>query len=520
MYKKIISLILAVCLIGAPLVAQGTVQATSQEEELKAGKTQLENELQAVREEVAALEERNSSLQSQLSDLQSEGKAMQEEYDELTDQMNRATEYMEEAIAASQAAVDNVAAQQAAYEDRIVNLFQYRNKSVLEVLLESDSIEGFYTNMRLMEYVAEADNQLLENLMTAQEDAVEKQAEAERRVEEYSVFMDNKQDQINKLEDGISLVEQDIEINEQELVVGSEVAEDLEIRILEVDEQLAAFYAEQRRLKEEAEASQRASRSKFLEESAEASRKASEAESIQSRNASIIAASKSQQEEQERRSREAAEAASRAIELSKLAEESRAEEEESIKVSISEEASIASSIAEEKEKEVTETTTALPETEETITTEAPPTEAPTPSRGGLLNPLASYQYISSPYGPRVHPITGDPNGFHWGVDFSAAFGTPVRAAKSGTVIIANAPYQGQNYTSHKSGYGNYITIDHGDGTSTTYAHLKYVDVSKGQYVDVGQYIGQVGSTGASTGAHLHFEYAIYGETVDPIKYID
>ena len=107
-----------------------------------------------------------------------------------------------------------------------------------------------------------------------------------------------------------------------------------------------------------------------------------------------------------------------------------------------------------------------------------------------------------------------------GVDFSAAFGTPVRAAKSGTVIIANAPYQGQNYTSHKSGYGNYITIDHGDGTSTTYAHLKYVDVSKGQYVDVGQYIGQVGSTGASTGAHLHFEYAIYGETVDPIKYID
>ena len=303
---------------------------------------------------------------------------MQEEYDELTDQMNRATEYMEEAIAASQAAVDNVAAQQAAYEDRIVNLFQYRNKSVLEVLLESDSIEGFYTNMRLMEYVAEADNQLLENLMTAQEDAVEKQAEAERRVEEYTVFMDNKQDQINKLEDGISLVEQDIEINEQELVVGSEVAEDLEIRILEVDEQLAAFYAEQRRLKEEAEASQRASRSKFLEESAEASRKASEAESIQSRNASIIAASKSQQEEQERRSREAAEAASRAIELSKQ-QESRAEEEK-----VSRYRSVKNidrqRIAEEKEKEVTETTTALPETEETITTEAPPTEAPTPSR--------------------------------------------------------------------------------------------------------------------------------------------
>ena len=242
--------------MGAPLLAPDAVQATSQEEELKSGKTQLENELQAVREEVAALEDRNSSLQSQLSDLQDEGKAMQEEYDQLSDEMNRATEYMADAVTASQEAVANVAAQQEAYEERIVNLFQYRNKSTLEVLLESDSIEGFYTNMRLMEYVAEADNQLLENLITAQEDARVKQDEAERRVTEYEAFIDIKQEQINQLEDGISLVEQDIEVNEKEIAFGSDVVEDLEVRILEVDSQLAAFYAEQRRMKEEAEASQ------------------------------------------------------------------------------------------------------------------------------------------------------------------------------------------------------------------------------------------------------------------------
>ena len=111
---------------------------------------------------------------------------------------------------------------------------------------------------------------------------------------------------------------------------------------------------------------------------------------------------------------------------------------------------------------------------------------------------------------------GDLNGFHWGPTSRRL--RHLGAGGCGTAI-ANAPYQGQNYTSDKSGYGNYITIDHGDGTATTYAHLKYVEVSKGQYVDRGEYIGQVGSTGASTGAHLHFEYSVYGTRVDPMDYI-
>ena len=130
-------------------------------------------------------------------------------------------------------------------------------------------------------------------------------------------------------------------------------------------------------------------------------------------------------------------------------------------------------------------------------------------------PLASYNFLSSPYGPRVHPITGNPTAFHYGMDFAANFGTPVRATLDGTVVIANATWQGQNYTSHKSGHGNYVTIQHANGLTSTYAHLKYVAVGVGQVIKQGQYIGQVGSTGASTGAHLHFELASYGKTFNP-----
>lgn len=109
-----------------------------------------------------------------------------------------------------------------------------------------------------------------------------------------------------------------------------------------------------------------------------------------------------------------------------------------------------------------------------------------------------------------------PNSFHYGTDFSASAGTPVRASLDGVVVLVDKSWQGQTYTDHKSGYGNFVTIQHANGVTTTYAHLKYVLVDVGQTVKQGEYIGQVGSTGASTGPHLHFEIAIYGSTVNPM----
>jgi murein DD-endopeptidase MepM/ murein hydrolase activator NlpD len=115
--------------------------------------------------------------------------------------------------------------------------------------------------------------------------------------------------------------------------------------------------------------------------------------------------------------------------------------------------------------------------------------------------------ITSGFGYRIHPIFGYRR-FHSGVDFGVGYGTPIRAADSGTVV----------YATGMGGYGNVIMINHGGGISTLYAHQSSFAVTGGS-VGKGQVIGYVGSTGWSTGPHLHFEVRVNGSPVDPMGYI-
>ncbi|MDJ0792269.1 MAG: peptidoglycan DD-metalloendopeptidase family protein [Acidimicrobiia bacterium] len=131
---------------------------------------------------------------------------------------------------------------------------------------------------------------------------------------------------------------------------------------------------------------------------------------------------------------------------------------------------------------------------------------PTTSSGGFVRPVPGA--VSSGFGMRVHPITGQ-NRMHNGLDMNGATGDPIRAAKSGTVILAGV----------KGGYGNTVMIDHGGGMVTLYAHQSRFAVSQGQQVAAGAVIGYVGSTGVSTGPHLHFEVRINGQPTDPAKYL-
>ncbi len=127
--------------------------------------------------------------------------------------------------------------------------------------------------------------------------------------------------------------------------------------------------------------------------------------------------------------------------------------------------------------------------------------------GNFLWPTAGIYKISCKYGPRIHPITKK-NSTHHGVDIAAPMNTPILAANSGKVITAT----------YSSVYGNYVVIDHGAGTSTLYAHMTKYKVKVGDTVTVGDTIGYVGSTGWSTGAHLHFEIRIKNSTTDPLSH--
>lgn len=116
--------------------------------------------------------------------------------------------------------------------------------------------------------------------------------------------------------------------------------------------------------------------------------------------------------------------------------------------------------------------------------------------------------VVSGFGPRIHPIFGVRRN-HNGIDIDGDTGDPVRAVLVGEVIIAG----------WRNGFGNTVVLNHFDGYTTLYAHLSRISVSVGQEVDHGERIGSVGSTGWSTGPHLHFEIRINGKAVDPMPYM-
>lgn len=145
-----------------------------------------------------------------------------------------------------------------------------------------------------------------------------------------------------------------------------------------------------------------------------------------------------------------------------------------------------------------------------------PQQGTTGGTGGTANETTSgtwlvpvnYVYMSSPFGYRWHPVYGTYT-FHYGVDLAAAQGTPIVATRSGTVSVAT----------YDSAAGYYVNINHGDGFVSRYLHLTHYIVSPGQYVEAGQVIGYCGSTGASTGPHLHFGIYYNGTAVNPANYI-
>ena len=147
-----------------------------------------------------------------------------------------------------------------------------------------------------------------------------------------------------------------------------------------------------------------------------------------------------------------------------------------------------------------------PEEEKTEPTDPPAPTTP-PASEGWIRPC-SYVYVSSPFGQRESPTAGAST-YHQGIDLAAPEGTPIRAVRSGTVTAAR----------YGSSGGYQVVINHGDGYSSAYLHMTHYIVGAGQKVTQGQVIGYVGSTGISTGNHLHLEILYNGKRVNPAAYI-
>jgi murein DD-endopeptidase MepM/ murein hydrolase activator NlpD len=126
----------------------------------------------------------------------------------------------------------------------------------------------------------------------------------------------------------------------------------------------------------------------------------------------------------------------------------------------------------------------------------------------IRKPLTGELDTSSGFGVRMDPFLRSP-AMHTGLDFRSSYGEPARATAAGKVVQAG----------WSGGYGKLVEIDHGNGLSTRYGHLSSIDVEEGQTVRIGQIVGRVGSTGRSTGPHLHYETRVDGEAVDPNRFL-
>src|SRR5262249_41862703 len=126
----------------------------------------------------------------------------------------------------------------------------------------------------------------------------------------------------------------------------------------------------------------------------------------------------------------------------------------------------------------------------------------------IRKPVMGEIDTTSGFGVRIDPFIGRP-AMHTGIDFRGNIGDPIRATASGVVTIA-----GWN-----GGYGKLVEVDHGNGLATRYGHLSEIDVTVGQHIRIGQIIGRLGTTGRSTGPHVHYETRVRGDAVDPQKFL-
>ncbi len=214
-------------------------------------------------------------------------------------------------------------------------------------------------------------------------------------------------------------------------------------------------------------------------------------------------------------------------------EEERLRREEEERLKREEEERLKREEEERKKQEALATTTPTV-TEPPVVTTTPPPVVTTPpvttqkpsynntyNGGSMLWPVPGHYIITDYYGTR----TWDGSGFHYGLDIGGGniAGSSIVAAESGTVILA-INYCTHNYAKWSScgcggGFGNYVVIDHGGTYATLYGHCEKLEVKVGDYVTKGQTIGYVGTTGYSTGYHLHFEVRKDGERVNPLEYI-
>ena len=444
-------------------------------------------------EQVEALSEQAGTISTELGEMNQLNEEQQKQYEIISAQYAAALTAKAIALDNFVNAQDSLKATQLQFSRRLSVMFEYQNKSVFEILLESDSVAGFFTNLEMIQLIAEADDQAVDQMERALSIAETEARNALAEADALEQFAEEKKAELDALEQGIELTQEQLDAINESIKTWEESGNSASTMVATLDGQIAYLEAQ---IAAEKAAAEEAAR-KAAEEAAKAT------ETTEADPTPVPAPSESDNTE-----------ATDPTEVTEATESTDPTE----------------STEATESTDPTESTEATESEETTETTEATPTPSPTPiptptpsgvsGNGMMIWPLYKWDYVSDEFGYRYHPIYGDWRG-HKGMDISSKYGNTVIAAAGGTVYTIDYPYPDSD-DGGSSGYGNMIIIDHGNGVYSLYGHLRSIYVTSGQSVSQGEAIGEVGSTGGSTGSHLHFEVRTggpYGTAVNPREYL-
>ena len=360
-------------------------------EDAKKKRDETKKKAKSVASKVYALKNKKKNLNYELMALNDANDEQLKQYTEISASLQAALDARVQALDDYIKSEENLVKRTEEFQKRVSVMFQFQNKSMFEVLLESDSLAGFFTNMEIMTLIADADAQAVDSMKIAVDDAKLQKELALKEAEDMQDIADEKQKQLDDLAALIGKTEK---------------------KLNDVKTKLSDWEKKEDQLQKESES---------LNDKIKKLQKKYAAQNMYKG----------------------------------------------------------------------------------------------PANGKFRWPV-NWPNVTSPFGWRIHPVYNTKK-FHSGIDIGGSYGNAIMAAGSGVVIFTAKPVQGQN--TGGSGYGNYCIIDHGGGYTTLYGHMRNVYVKTGQKVKSGQKIGEMGSTGTSTGAHLHFEVRKNGSPVNPERYL-
>lgn len=476
---------------------------------LKQAGFDVQRQISAVQDQLARQQSLYGNLEADLNKLKDEGKAKEAEYIFIKGILAKVGSEYKAAQANFLDSAAKLNEQEKLYADRLVALFETRSSvpSVFELLLSADSIEDFLRHYEFTRLIADSDRQLLDKYRILQDKAAKDLELARTKESEYQSLLELTRQQLDNLEHDISLKEANLLLSKKQ--IGAKRLQQLSLL-----RNKAAYEAELRRIGEAG-----------MQEAA-----VNEARAEQGVSGKYGSPQPG-----------AEEAAQPGLDAHFAGERL-----ETDAMSGNGQAAVA--------------TTDLEASTNTTNVEGPLEETAAINNGAALNggdsgaagqvndsqglvagqndgfiavqsPALKAELAALPWVfPNIYSrvVTCNFGYFdavlydsypHRGIDFAADFGSKIVAALPGTVAVVNNPFEGENYATGGSTYGNYIVVDHGNGLRTLYAHLKNTLVTVGQNVVGGELIALAGSTGNSEGPHLHFEIQYYGELQDPYLYV-